>query len=284
MELEFVPLPKHVGSDIRGLAPQDVGEAEEALLREAFLRNSVLLVRDAKLTPEAHIALTRIFGEPEIHPMAPARPGQPPEIIEPSYEAQDTNDPDEIVGHIPWHADQTYAERPCRGALLRAIEIPPEGGQTGFVDTAAVCEALPEGLKEQIDGLEVVHRLARAHRLLGLRHDEDKSRELADRFPDRVRPLVRVDPTSGIRSLDISPMFADAVVGWPADESEALLTRLRDFATQSRFVYWHDWQPDDLVIWNNYRTLHSAAGHKNRYVRTMNRTTITGDVDGRRAA
>jgi len=49
-------------------------------------------------------------------------------------------------------------------------------------------------------------------------------------------------------------------------------------------VYWHDWKADDLIIWNNYRTLHSAAGQKKRFVRTMNRATIEGDIDGRRAA
>ncbi len=137
-------------------------------------------------------------------------------------------------------------------------------------------------MKAAIEGLEAVHRLARSHRLLGLHQEEEKARELAARFPDMAHPLVRVDPSSGIRSLDISPMFADAVAGWPTDKSEALLARLRDFATQSRFVYWHEWKPDDLIIWNNYRVLHSAAGHKNRYVRTMNRTTLTGEIDGRR--
>lgn len=284
MEFELVPLPNHVGSEIRGLDPREIGGAEEDALREAFLANSVLLLRDAQLTPESHLAITRILGEPEIHPMAPTRPGQPPEIIEPSYSAGNADDPDEIVGHIPWHSDQTYTQRPCRGALLRAIEIPPEGGQTGFVDTASVYAALSDDLKAQVEGLEVVHRLARAHRLLGLQHDAEKTRELADRFPDMVHPLVRVDPKSGVRSLDISPMFADAIAGWPAGESEALLTRLREFATQSRFVYWHEWKPADLIIWNNYRVLHSAAGHKNRYVRTMNRTTLTGEIDGRRAA
>lgn len=284
MKLEFVALPNHVGSEIRGLDPRGIGGAGEAALREAFLYNSVLILRDLQLTPESHLALTRILGEPEIHPMAPARPGHPPEIIEPSYSAGDANDPDEIVGHIPWHSDQTYTQRPSRGALLRAIEIPPEGGQTGFVDTAAVYEALSDDVKAEIEGLEAVHRLARSHRLLGLHQEEEKARELAVRFPDVAHPLVRVDPSSGIRSLDISPMFADAIAGWPTDKSEALLSRLRDFATQSRFVYWHEWRRDDLVIWNNYRALHSAAGHKSRYVRTMNRTTLAGDVDGRRAA
>lgn len=60
--------------------------------------------------------------------------------------------------------------------------------------------------------------------------------------------------------------------------SGGLLERLRQFATQEHFVYWHAWNVDDLVVWNNYRTLHSAAGHKKRYNRIMNRTTLLGDA------
>jgi taurine dioxygenase len=283
IKLELVPLPNDVGSEIRGLDPDGIGPPEEAWLRDAFLQNSVLVLRGARLTPEAHIAMTRVLGKPEIHPMTRARQQTHPEIIEPRpYGAEETDDPEEIVGQITWHADQSYTQRPSRGALLRSIEIPPEGGQTGFVDTAAVYAALPEDRKSQIEGLELVHRLARGQRLLGL--DSEEASEVAERFPDVAHPLVRVDPTSGIRSLDISPMFGDAVVGWPVEESEALLESLRAFATQSHFVYWHDWKPDDLVIWNNYRTLHCAAGHRKKFVRTMNRTTLEGEVDGRRVA
>ena len=245
------------------------------------MENSVLVFRDARLTPESHVALTRVLGEPEIHPMVVARQADHPEIIEPRpYGAEDTEDPEAIVGHITWHADQTYTQRPCRGALLRAIEIPPEGGETGFVDTAAVYETLSDGVKAEIEGLEIVHRLSRGRRLLGLAGDDEQAREMATRFPDVVHPLVRVDPESGTRSLDVSPMFADEVLAWPSEKSEELLEMLLEFATQERFVYWHHWKPEDLVVWNNYRTLHCAAGHKKKYTRTMNRTTLLGESDG----
>jgi taurine dioxygenase len=75
-------------------------------------------------------------------------------------------------------------------------------------------------------------------------------------------------------------MFLDEVVGWSQEQSESLLERLRRFATDERFVYWHHWQPDDLVIWNNDRTLHCATGHKKKYPRTMNRTTLEGEEEG----
>lgn len=78
MKLEWVPLPNHVGSEIRGLDPQKIGREEADALRDAFLRNSVLLFRDAQLTPESHLEVTRILAEPEIHPMAPTRARPPP--------------------------------------------------------------------------------------------------------------------------------------------------------------------------------------------------------------
>ena len=285
MALEFVPLPNRVGAEIRGLDPRRIGSEDEAALREAFLGHSVLLLRGVPLTPESHVAITRAFGEPEIHPMVLTRLADHPEIIVPRpYGAQETEDPEATVGYIPWHADESYTLRPCHGALLRAVEIPPEGGETGFIDTAAVYDALPDAWKAEIEGLEAIYRLARGRRVLGIASEGPEARALLEHFPDVVHPLVRVDPESGVRSLEISPMFVDAIVGWPEEESEALLERLRRFAIQDRFVHWHRWQPDDLVIWNNHRTIHSAAGHKKKYTRTMHRTTLQGESQGRRAA
>ena len=152
------------------------------------------------------------------------------------------------------------------------------------MDTAAVYSALPGDWKAEIEGLEAIHRLSRGRRLLGLASDNAQGHEMAELFPDVVHPLVLTDPAIGIRCLGISPMFLDEIVGWAPEESEALLERLRRFATEERFVYWHQWQPDDLVIWNNYRTLHCAAGHKKKFQRTMNRTTLEGQMDGRLAA
>ena len=143
MTLKLVPLPKGVGAELRGLDPGRLGRGDEAALRDAFVHHSVLVLRGVPLSCDAHVALTRALGTPEIHPIATGRLEDHPEIIVPRpYGADETDDPEQIVGRIPWHADLTYTQRPCRGALLRAIEIPPEGGATGFVDAAAVYDAL----------------------------------------------------------------------------------------------------------------------------------------------
>ena len=95
-------------------------------------------------------------------------------------------------------------------------------------------------------------------------------------FKPVTHPLVHRHPESGRKVLNISPGFTQSVVGMPEAEGNALLDELRAFATQERFTYFHDWEVGDLVIWDNWRTMHIATGHKKKYARRMHRTTLRG--------
>jgi taurine dioxygenase len=41
--------------------------------------------------------------------------------------------------------------------------------------------------------------------------------------------------------------------------------------------YHHPWRPTDMIIWDNWRILHSVSGHDPSFGRRMYRTTIKGD-------
>ena len=285
--MRLIPLPNGVGAEIRDVDVTNISDQDLAALESAFFDKSVLVARGVGLTPESHVLLARLFGEPELYPVASARLPEHPEIMSLCFnDDEGAGDPEETVGRIQWHTDLMYTTRPSRGALLRAIELPREGGETGFIDTASVYSALPDALKKEIDGREVFFRVGNVKARVSL---QEKSRneaglaDLAERHPRVVHSLVLSDPVSGVRSLNISPLFFDGIVGLEEAESDRLFTTLLDFALQDRFVYWHEWQPSDLVIWNNYRTLHSAAGHKQKYKRLMNRITLFGDRELGRA-
>ncbi len=279
MTLELRPLSGSVAFEIHGIDPARLSESDRSELRQVFLRHSVLVLRRTRVTPESQLALATALGEPEIHPIAAGRlDGHPAILVPKPYGVQASDDPDEVIGRIPWHADLTYTTAQPRGALLRAVEIPPEGGQTGFIDTVAVYEALPEAQRRRIEPLEAIHRLSHAQRLLGLDMNSERTHEVARRFPPVAQPLVLRDPATGCRSLAVSPLFADEIVGMDRSEGAALLKELEAFATQEHFVYWHDWREDDVVIWNNYRTLHAAAGHQQKHVRTLHRATLKGET------
>src|SRR5690606_25585893 len=162
------------------------------------------------------------------------------------------------------------------GGFLRPIEIPPESGYTAYMDAAEIYRALPDKTRESLRGLTVIHSL------LDNRAGVAKDAEID--FPDEVEamaevvhPLVFRHPHNGRPVLFISPTFTRRIVGFSQEASDQLLGELKEFAADERFAYVHQWQPNDLVIWDNWQSIHKGYGHKKKYRRVMHRTTLKGD-------
>lgn len=80
-------------------------------------------------------------------------------------------------------------------------------------------------------------------------------------FPPVTRPLVWDHPISGRRLLNLSPLHAVGIVGMEEKESDALVAELVAHVTRQAFSFVHHWQVDDMVLWDNWRTLHSTLGY-----------------------
>jgi len=101
--------------------------------------------------------------------------------------------------------------------------------------------------------------------------------ELAGMKPARHR-LVRTNPANGLKSVMIG-LHAKCVVGWPEDESRALLDDLLARATRPENSYRHEWQQDDVLIWDNQAAVHRATEFDAaRHHRLMQRTTISSGI------
>ncbi len=102
-------------------------------------------------------------------------------------------------------------------------------------------------------------------------------------FPDAVYPAVQTHPISGRKSLDICEQFLDRVItpqkfGISNDESIELLERLVAHTRKPEFHYFHQWRAGDMILWDNWRTMHCTTGTKPGVKRLINRTTIEGGV------
>ena len=64
----------------------------------------------------------------------------------------------------------------------------------------------------------------------------------------------------------------------PRAQGDALIERLIAHILQPRFQYIHDWENNDMVVWDNRRTLHAAFGHPVDHIRIVHRTTIKGTI------
>ena len=91
-----------------------------------------------------------------------------------------------------------------------------------------------------------------------------------------LRPLVKVHPVTGRPALYIG-RHAYGIPGLSPEESEALLDELVDFACRPPRTYEHNWQPGDVVIWDNRCVLHRARPYDRSEPRVMKHVRVAGD-------
>ena len=278
MSFTIRPTSAPVGAFVTGLDVAGISRGEASELYQAFLSFGVLIFKDMELGVAEHITLAKLFGEmDDPHPLEELRHPEEPRLSILSANnglpvAADDPEADRIIGQIPWHADKMYTPRPNRGALLRAVVIPEKDGKTGWIDTQHIYRSLPYRIKCKIQGLHIVHSYDVAHRA------QTMVKGGFGIFPETIHPLVIVHPENDRPALNIGPATAKQIVGLPEDEAAELLAYLIAFATREDQAYVHDWQPGDLVAWDNLRAIHRAYGHAKRYPRVMHSMALRPEM------
>jgi taurine dioxygenase len=269
-------------SELGGVAVEGVDLAakrspdEDRALKSLFDENGLVVFRNQKLTKQQLIEAGGPFGGAMLNiPVAAADPdvvgisvlsnrGAVGDIV--------PEDPDKLYGAAGWHTDQGYVRAPNRGKMLYGVEVPEEGGMTGFIDGQATYDALPNDLRLRVEGLHVVQSW---NRLQPEKSDERKYRQdgekelVSGRFADVLYPIVYAHPMTGVKVLNFPPMWAASIAEIPGPEGEALSQALVEHITQPKFQYWHRYRPGDAVLWDNWRFLHAASGTPGRYARTV---------------
>jgi taurine dioxygenase len=71
--------------------------------------------------------------------------------------------------------------------------------------------------------------------------------------------------------------MSQGIQGQENEEGDALLEAVCQEIAAKAQAYYHQWNLTDMLIWDNWRMLHSVTGMDPRYSRRMQRTTIKGD-------
>jgi taurine dioxygenase len=278
MTVKISALCDALGAQISGVDQSgDIAEGTFAQIRQAWLDHCLLLFRNVDWTPEQQIAFTRRFGP--LHIMTPLQYNLPdhPEIFRISNVVEDGKDVGLRRAGWGWHSDGEDKQIPNAGSLLYAIEVPPEGGDTGFANMYRAYQALPEEVRARIEGRRVRTSRIELHHvhypLLPALTEEDRRNR-----PDMYHPIVREHPETGRRSLYVGRWAVD-IEGLPRDESRDLIAWLQQFSIQPEFVYFHKWRVGDALLWDNRCLLHCAMPFDDeKYRRYMHRTTLQGTV------
>ncbi|MFD8567840.1 TauD/TfdA dioxygenase family protein [Streptomyces sp. NPDC059639] len=279
-DLTVTKLNGRLGAVIAGvrlsgeLAPETV-----TAIRETLLAHKVVFFRGQDhLDARAHEAFGRLLGTPVAHPTVPSLDGRYAFPINSDYGGRANQ----------WHSDVTFVPAYPAFSILRAITIPPYGGNTLWANTATAYENLPAPLRELADGLRAVHS-----------NDYDYAALRPDALPEQLarfrdvfakikflteHPVVRVHPETGERTLLLGN-FVQKIAGLTGRDSRDLVDLFqRHIERPENTVRWQ-WQVGDVAIWDNRATQHYGVDDSDDHERALARVTIDGDVpvgiDGR---
>lgn len=275
--LKIEKLAAALGAEVVGVdLSRPLPQALFAEIQQAWLEHLVLRFRGQTLTDPQLLAFSRQFGE--LDPPGPNPYGRPflPDHPEMNVISNIKVDGMPIGGlgdgEAIWHADMTYVEAPPKGAVLYALEVPPEGGDTYWANMVLAYEMLSEALKRRIAGREAVHD-ATYNSAGTMRKGYGEVRDPRE-APGARHPLVRMHPETGRSVLYLGRRRNSYVAGLDLEESERLLDALWAHATEPRFVFRQQWRPGDVLIWDNRCTLHRRDAFDPAARRLMHRTQI----------
>ena len=268
-----------------------------ARLNELFEEHGLLIFEHVEPTPRMQVSLSEVFGPLKDHPSkAVARAGSDDDMLGVIEMRHEPNQPGAVrldgrllSSWLPWHFDHCYNDQLNRAGVLRAIEVAPVGGMTGFVDGIALYDAISPARREQIEDKTVIYAMdvimgeLRFGRPADFTEVEpaasaiDVMKEYEGR-PRALHPAVWTRST-GQKVLHVSGWMAQGIAGHENPDGDALLAAVCDEIVEAAkdLSYFHQWQPTDMLIWDNWRLLHSVSGMSPDCARTMHRTTIAGD-------
>ncbi|MGI9622138.1 MAG: TauD/TfdA dioxygenase family protein [Acidimicrobiales bacterium] len=271
---EVTPLSGAMGATVTGVdLSADMPDSLIGELREALVKNHLLVFRDQHLDVDSQMAFGRRFGELDTHPFVEGDAVHP-EILEVITEPDDAFN---FGGG--WHTDVTFLPEPDLGSILYAVEVPPVGGDTLFANQHAAYDTLSDMMKDILDGLYAVHSAAPQYGTAGY---STQSKAMKTKDPHLAsatveHPVVRTHPENGRKGLYVNQSFTTRIKGLNLDESRALLRFLLRHAVREDFTCRVSWGKGTLAFWDNrsvqHYALHDYAGHR----RHMRRITVKGD-------
>jgi taurine dioxygenase len=285
-EVWIQPTGGALGADVHGVdLSKPVSEAAFKHIAAAWSEHLVLRFAGQRLDDHMLMQFSALFGELDRVPIGAA-----------NFDRADSGLADDVrewvtvissvvkdgkpVGglgsyELVWHTDMSYNPLPPRASLLYALEVPPDGGNTGFLNMYTAYETLSPELKRAVEGRTCIHDSSRNsagelrmgfQRTLDVRHT-----------PGAVHPLVRLHPVSKRKALFLGRRPGAYIHGLPVEESEALLDAVWAHATQERFAWYQKWRAGDLVLWDNRSVMHRRDAFDESLRRLMHRTQIVGE-------
>ena len=271
--IEVKPIAGRIGAKIKGVnLAEKISDEIISEIRKALVEYKVIFFRGQELDANGQVYFARRFGEvTTAHPTVPSLP-EHPEVLDLDYSRT-------VARANNWHTDVTFVDRPPLGSVLRALVIPPAGGDTIWANSVTAYQDLPEHLRNLADKLWAVHSNAYDYATAFDVPEEVKS--YRDVFTSTVyetlHPVVRIHPESGEKGLFIGG-FVRQIRGLSPTESADIIRLLQSYITRPENTVRWRWKVGDVAFWDNRATQHYAIADYGDQPRRVQRVTIAGDI------
>lgn len=272
--LDIAPVAGRIGAEVRGVRlAGDLDDLTIEAIKAALVRHKVIFFRgQIHLDDDSHEAFAARLGNPLAHPTVPVAEGS-------KYLLELNSKEGEAASQ--WHTDITFLPAFPAASVLRALVIPPTGGDTLWASGVAAYEGLPPALKALVADLRAVHTNAYDYAASRPEASDEQIRRYREIFASIVyeteHPVVHVHPISGEKSLLLGN-FVKNIVGLNRDDSARVFQILQDQITRPENVVRWRWQPGDVAIWDNRATQHRAIADFGKQRRHLRRATIAGTI------
>ena len=287
VELEISMSEAPLGHEICGIDVANLSQAEFAAVEAAYDRYGVVFMRGQQLTPEQHVAFSKRFGDLDRYILDKYNMKSNPEI----FVVSNIIENGEPIGLGDagryWHSDMWTQEKPPRGSIMYALEVPHDErgkplGDTMFGSMQAAYDGLPPDLRKAIEGRRAVYSGEKLVdfqvKLKGRDLTEAEKAGVEERrkkLPTITHPLVRVHPRTGRKCIYYSEGAVSHIEGMSVEDSAPILAAVRAHVLEPRFHYRHSWRVGDVVMWDNCSCIHKAsADFEWPQRRRMHRTTL----------
>jgi len=277
--ITVTPASPAVGAEIGNVdIAAGVSDEDFAAIRQAYADYGVIFFRDQHLTPEQHIAWAERWSDINVNRFFRPVDGYP-SIAQVLKEADQKLN----IG-VHWHTDHSYDQIPAMGSILLAREVPASGGDTLFSSQYAAYDALSDGMKETLLGMQADHtsRIAfgqlKPNTNAAIAGDRIGNPQLATQ--DARHPVIIKHPLSGRPALYVNVDFTTNFTGWTVEESKPLLDFLFAHAADPVFTCRFKWEVGSMAIWDNRAVQHRALNDYQGQRRLMHRITLEGEAIG----
>ena len=265
-------LTPSIGAEISGVSlNKDLNSETVDRIYDALIKHQVIFFRDQDISLETHLKLAESLGDIDPgHPVYPHVEGYQSIVLL-------RNDVDNKPDTNDWHKDLTFKSNPPFASILHGVNVPKVGGDTLWASMSAAYDSLPDGWKEQLEGLKAIHDMGTFRNDFYNEGGIDSVNSALKKVGSAVHKVIETHPISGLKYLNVNQSFTRNIVNESQGPSDHILQFLFQHITKPEFQVRFHWKNNSIAIWDNRITQHYAVCDYLPSFRHMQRITVVND-------